>query len=51
MLKIPLLIDENEQCYKTNPQLGLDKACLQVISSASNPLTLWAQLEECDKVN
>jgi hypothetical protein len=47
-----LLMDKNKQCSETNPQLGLDEACLEVISSSSsNPHTLWAQSEECDKVN
>jgi len=46
-----LLMDENRLCNETNPQLGLDEACLEVISSSSNPCTLWAQSEECDKVN
>jgi hypothetical protein len=52
MLKVLLLTDETGQCNKTNPQLGLDEACLEVISSSSsNNCTLWAQSEECDKVN
>jgi hypothetical protein len=51
MLKMTLLRDSSEQCNETNPQLGLDEACLQVISSASDPLTLWVQSQECDKVN
>jgi hypothetical protein len=51
VLKMLLLWDESEECYKTNPQLGLDEACLKVISSSPNPLTLWTQSEECDKVN
>ena len=46
-----LLMDENGQCNGTNPQLGLDEACLEVISTSSNPCTLWAQSEECDKVH
>jgi len=45
-----LLMDENGQCNETNPQLGLDEACLEVISLSSNPCTLWSQSEECDKV-
>lgn len=49
--KMLLLWDESEQCNKTNPQLGLDEACLKVISSSPNPLTLWTQSEECDEVN
>lgn len=44
-------MDENGQCNGTNPQLGLDEACLEVISTSSNPCTLWAQSEECDKVH
>jgi hypothetical protein len=44
-----LKVDENEHCNKT--KLGLDEACLQMTSSASVPLTLWAQVEECVKVN
>lgn len=50
-LKMLLLMDENRQCNETNPPLGLDEACLEVISSSSNPCTLWTQSEECDKVN
>jgi hypothetical protein len=46
-----LLMDENGQCNTTNPQLGLDEACLEVTSSSSASCTLWAQSEECDKVN
>lgn len=49
VLKVLLRTDENGQCNKTNPQLGLDEACLEVVSSSSNPCTLWAQSEECDK--
>lgn len=49
VLKMLLLWDESEQCNKPNPQLGLDEACLKVISSSPNPLTLWTQSEECDK--
>ncbi|XP_021917645.1 heparan-alpha-glucosaminide N-acetyltransferase-like isoform X2 [Zootermopsis nevadensis] len=48
MLKIPLVMDESKQCNKSNPQLGLDEACLEVISSATNPISLWAQSEECE---
>lgn len=51
MLKIPLVMDESKQCNKSNPQLGLDEACLEVISSATNPISLWAQSEECEMVN
>jgi hypothetical protein len=46
-----LLMDESRQCNETNLQLGLDEACLEVISSSSEPCTLWMQSEECDKVH
>jgi hypothetical protein len=51
VLKMLLQWDETEQCNETNAELGLDEACLKVISSSLNPLAIWTQSEECDKVS
>ncbi|PSN54633.1 Heparan-alpha-glucosaminide N-acetyltransferase [Blattella germanica] len=49
MSTILSLLGDHKHCNATSPNLGLDEACLQVVSTSSNPVDIFSLSEECDK--